>query len=102
MEWDKWAQSWAAQQEALDFETTRADAAESLLGDRAELQRRLIEAEQLLAGLPEREQQLADAIAERDYAIEWARDRVSALEQALNVSIPRQVARGLRRRVRGG
>lgn len=98
---DQWATSWAAQQKALDYETERANVAESRLADRAQLQRRLLEAEQLLAESPEREQKLADAVAERDYAIQWARERVEALEQALNVSPARQVVRALRRRVRG-
>ena len=54
--------------ERTRLETRRANAAEARLQDRAQLQRRLVEAEQLLAEMPARDRALADALAERDYA----------------------------------
>jgi SAM-dependent methyltransferase len=77
--WEQWTNSWAAQQEVLDREKARADAAEARLADRDDLQRRLLEAEQLLASLPERDRELAQAIAERDYAVQWARSEVATM-----------------------
>lgn len=78
--WEQWTKSWSAQQDALDQERLRAEAAEARLADRDELQRRLVEAEQLLADVPHRERERTQAIAERDYALEWARARVAELD----------------------
>lgn len=105
MEWNKWSNSWTHQQNALDYETRRANAAEARLQDRAQLQRRLVEAEQLLAEMPARDQALADALAERDYAVSWARARVSELEEELvhlrEPATLRRVASAVHRRLRG-
>ena len=106
MEWNNWSNSWTHQQNALDYETRRANAAEARLQDRAQLQRRLVEAEQLLAEMPARDRALADALAERDYAVSWARARVSELEEELvhlrePATLRRRVASAVHRRLRG-
>ena len=105
MEWNKWSDSWTHQQNALDYEAQRANAAEARLQDRAQLQRRLVEAEQLLAEMPARDRAVADALAERDYAVSWARTRVSQLEEELGhlrgPKLRRRVARAVHRTLRG-
>jgi SAM-dependent methyltransferase len=104
MEWNKWSNSWTHQQNALDYETRRANAAEARLQDRAQLQQRLVQAEQLLAEMPAQKRALADALAERDFAVSWARDRVSRLEEELRQArepARLRVARAVRRRLSG-
>jgi protein-L-isoaspartate O-methyltransferase len=101
MQWVQLAKSWAAQQRLLDAELQRARDAERRLEGHEELARRLVEAEQLLAETPERKRELAEAIAQRDHAVAWARARVADLEAAQNASSPaRQIVREMRRLLR--